>query len=111
VVSVSSLSKGTILTPNDEAIQSLQNRLRHSFWPEMLMDDCEHAEIGHPISMAKDFGLLDLSYFMGSSPNATPPLTTSSFYSQAHGSMAVEQHYATKSGLEGSPISVARHFA
>lgn len=116
VVSTSSLSGGTILTPNDEAIRSLQDRLRHSFWPEMLMDDCEHAEVGHPISMAKDYGLLDMSYFMGSSSSsatATPP-TTSSYYSNSEGLVQgqnPQQHYSTKNGLEGSPVSVARHYS
>ena len=100
VVSTSSLSGGTILTPNDEVIQSLQERLRHSFWPEMLMEDCESAEVGHPISMAKDFGLLDVSSIMSSatmSPQAN-------YYSYQ------EQHQMDKNDLEGSPVCVSRQF-
>ncbi len=110
VVSISSISGGTILTPNDEAIRSLQECLRNSFWPEMLMDDCEHAEIGHPISMAKDFGLLDLSYIIGSPASAaavSPPVTTSD-YSHLEGQ---QQHFMPKHRLEGSPVSVTRHYA
>jgi hypothetical protein len=112
VVSTSSLSGGTILTPNDEAIQTLQDRLRHSFWPEMLMDDCEHAEVGHPISMAKDFGILDMSYFMGASSTSALTTTsmTSSFYVDGGFQGHQQQHYAQKNSLEGSPISVATRY-
>jgi predicted metal-binding protein len=113
VVTTSTLSGGTILTPNDETIRSLQGRLRHSFWPQMLMDDCEHAEVGHPISMAKDFGLLDMSFFMGSSSSSvtssTPPMT-SSFYSDGEFPGQQQQHYAPKTGLEVSPVSVATRY-
>jgi hypothetical protein len=100
VVSTSSLSGGTILTPNDEVIQSLQERLRHSFWPEMLMEDCESAEVGHPISMAKDFGLLDVSSIM--SPATMSP--QANYYSYQ------EQHKMDKNDLEGSPVCVSRQF-
>eukprot|EP00934_Nitzschia_sp_Nitz4_P005030 Nitzschia sp. Nitz4//scaffold31_size150131//74575//75657//NITZ4_002832-RA/size150131-processed-gene-0.111-mRNA-1//1//CDS//3329547671//5020//frame0 len=61
VVRTSAMSGGTILTPNDEPIRHLQERLRNSFWPEMLMDEGDNADAGHPISMARDFGLLDIS--------------------------------------------------
>jgi hypothetical protein len=61
VVATSCSSGGTILSPRDESILILQERLRNSFWPEMLMDDCESAESGHPISMARDYGLLDIA--------------------------------------------------
>ncbi|KAG7371103.1 cyclin-like protein [Nitzschia inconspicua] len=114
VVSTSSLSGGTILTPNDEVIRSLQGRLRHSFWPEMLMEDCEYAELGHPISMAKDYGLLDLSFFMGSNSLAsTTPPVTSTFHYHPQGFVHAQQdeQYILKSGMEGSPISVARQYA
>jgi hypothetical protein len=109
VVSTSSMSGGTILTPNDEAIQSLTARLRHSFWPEMIMDDYEHAEVGHPISLAVNFGLLDFSHFTGSSvPSSTvsPPVTTSC-YSQ----LPEEQPFYVHKSLEGSPVSVARQYS
>ncbi|KAL3912455.1 MAG: hypothetical protein SGILL_006874 [Bacillariaceae sp.] len=109
VVTTSAMSGGTILTPNDESIRSLQARLRHSFWPEMLMDDYEHAEVGHPISLAVNFGLLDFSHFTGSStpsPTLSPPVTTS-YYSQ----QSEEQHHYVHKSLEGSPVSVARQFS
>ena len=106
VVATSSMSGGTILTPNDEAIRSLQSRLRHAFWPEMLMDDYEHAEVGHPISLAVNFGLLDFSHFMGSSsapsPTISPPVTTS---------FVEEQHHYVHKSLDSSPVSVARQYA
>ena len=90
VVATSASSGGTILTPNDENIKILQDRLRSSFWPEMLMDDCENAESGHPISMARDFGLLDIS-----SITNTPSSISRSPTSH-------------KGDWEGSPVSVSR---
>jgi hypothetical protein len=90
VVSTSAFSGGTILTPHDEAIILLQERLRQSFWPEMLFDDCDIAEIGHPISMAKDFGLLDVSCL-----SCPPPSTMYSLN-------PYKQEY------EGSPVCVVR---
>ena len=90
VVSLSSQSGGTILTPHDEPIRFLQDRLRQSFWPEMLMEDCEGADMGHPISMARDFGLLDVSSIYASQyPHSTSPTSV-------------------KDGWEGSPICVSR---
>lgn len=88
VVSTSAKSGGTILTPNDETIRVLQERLRRSFWPEMLMDDCDSAEMGHPISMARDFGLLDIGY-ISNTPNYIPKSSTPNDW-------------------EGSPVSVTR---
>mmetsp|Transcript_8745 Transcript_8745/g.15917 ORF Transcript_8745/g.15917 Transcript_8745/m.15917 type:complete len:368 (+) Transcript_8745:155-1258(+) len=99
VVSTSSFAGGTILTPNDEAIGSLQAHLRHSFWPEMLMDDCDNAEVGHPISMAKDFGLLDVSCIMSKAPAVSP---VANYYSQ-------QQFY--KNDLEDSPVCVSRQLS
>jgi hypothetical protein len=86
VVSASSLSGGTILTPHDEPIRFLQDQLRRSFWPEMLMDDCESAEMGHPISMARDFGLLNLASI--SSPQS--------------------RYFESPKDWEGSPVCVSR---
>lgn len=88
VVASSRSSGGTILSPHDEAIRRLQERLRSSFWPEMLMDDCESAEMGHPISMARDFGLLDIGY-ISRTPNYIPKTPTANDW-------------------EGSPVSVSR---
>jgi hypothetical protein len=39
-----------------ESNTHLINRLRTSFWPEMLLNECG----GHPMSLARDLGLLDL---------------------------------------------------
>lgn len=89
VVTKSSASGGTILTPHDEPIRYLQDRLRQSFWPEMLMDDHESAETGHPISMARDFGLLDIASI--SCPQSTH----------------TKSPMATKD-WEGSPVCVSR---
>jgi hypothetical protein len=89
VVSLSSRSGGTILTPHDEIILYLQEKLRQSFWPEMLMDDRESSETGHPISMARDFGLLDISS-LSSTPYYAPNRTS------------------VKENWEGSPICVSR---
>jgi hypothetical protein len=89
VVSTSSASGGTILTPHDEPIRHLQEPRCTSVWPEMLMDDCESAETGHPISMARDFGLLDIAS-ISARPNSFSKSPTS------------------QSGWEGSPICVSR---
>jgi hypothetical protein len=89
VASLSSRSGGTILTPQDEIILYLQEKLRQSFWPEMLMDDCESSETGHPISLARDFGLLDISS-LSSTPYYAPKLTSA------------------RKNWEGSPICVSR---
>ena len=89
VVSTSSASGGTILKPHDESIRDLQERLRNSFWPEMLMDNCESAEMGHPISMARDFGLLDIASISLSTPNYTERTTSTKDW-------------------EGSPVCVSR---
>ena len=88
VLAYSTSAGGTILTPHDESIRILQGRLRSSFWPEMLMDDCESAEMGHPISMARDFGLLDIGY-ISNTPNYIPKSSTTNNW-------------------EGSPVSVSR---
>jgi hypothetical protein len=89
VVASSVSSGGTILAPNDESIRVLQDQLRNSFWPEMLMDDCQNADTGHPISMARDFGLLDIA----SISNTPSPVSRSP---------------STIKGWEGSPICVSR---
>ncbi|KAL3935348.1 MAG: hypothetical protein SGBAC_009119 [Bacillariaceae sp.] len=58
---ISRFSGGTMLSPNDSAIITLQERLRQSFWPEMLIDDQECVDPGHPIFMAREYGLLDMA--------------------------------------------------
>lgn len=60
---VSLATEGALLTPMDEAIQKLRGIIRNSFWPEMLMENCDGVpEAGHPIFMAREFGLLDDGY-------------------------------------------------
>ncbi len=89
VLATSSSSGGTILTPRDDSIRLLQDRLRNSFWPEMLMDDCENAESGHPISMARDFGLLDIA-------------------SISNSASLLSRSPNTHKDWEGSPVCVSR---
>ena len=89
VVLASSRSTGVVLSPYDEQILCVQEQLRRSFWPEMLMDDCESAEMGHPISMARDYGLLDIASLSPPSPS----------------SRHIE---ASSKGWEGSPVCVSR---
>jgi hypothetical protein len=91
VVQNSAFSGGTILTPHDESIQALQERLRQSFWPEMLVDDYDSADIGHPIFMAKEFGLLDMTSIVSSQPQVPCKRTTPS-----------------QNTWEGSPVSVSQ---
>jgi len=102
VSSASLLSGGTVLSSQDDQIKYLKEVLRESFWPEMLVDDCEYAEIGHPISMAKDFGLLDTSHIVSHHP--------------LDGNRASPSHWGPLSSplketaLEDSPVCVNRHY-
>ena len=106
VTSTSVLSGGTVLSSQDDQIKYLKEILRESFWPEMLVDDCEYAEIGHPISMAKDFGLLDISHIV--SPNQV---------FDSNGTPSNSQHWGTplsppqkETALVDSPVCVNRHY-
>lgn len=91
VVQTSLASGGTILTPHDEPIQDLKERLRQAFWPEMLIDENGSLEMGHPIFMAREFGLLDMTFIASSQ--------TKSAY----------RRISPTNTWEGSPISVSRH--
>lgn len=104
VTSVSFLSGGTILASQDEQIKYLQEMLRESFWPEMLVDDCEYAEIGHPISMAKDFGLLDISHIISPHPTI---LSTNGTLLSHNGPLPAP---FKEPDLEDSPVCVNRHY-
>eukprot|EP00549_Striatella_unipunctata_P004850 CAMPEP_0118705094 /NCGR_PEP_ID=MMETSP0800-20121206/19656_1 /TAXON_ID=210618 ORGANISM="Striatella unipunctata, Strain CCMP2910" /NCGR_SAMPLE_ID=MMETSP0800 /ASSEMBLY_ACC=CAM_ASM_000638 /LENGTH=264 /DNA_ID=CAMNT_0006607169 /DNA_START=438 /DNA_END=1232 /DNA_ORIENTATION=+ len=42
-----------------ETVEGLKTRIKRDFMPEMLIEDCD-ADTQHPISIARDFGLLDL---------------------------------------------------
>lgn len=105
VSSVSLLSGGTVLSSQDEQIKYLKEILRESFWPEMLVDDCEYAEVGHPISMAKDFGLLDTSCIV--SPHHILD-TTGASQSQHWGHLS--SPLVKEAALEDSPVCVNRHY-
>ncbi len=106
VTSISLLSGGTVLSSQDDQIKYLKEVLRESFWPEMLVDDCEYAEIGHPISMAKDFGLLDTSCIV--SPHQVYDSSTNGASNSHWGTLsASHQKEAT---LEDSPVCVNRHY-
>jgi len=104
VSSASLLSGGTVLSSQDDQIKYLKEVLRESFWPEMLVDDCEYAEISHPISMAKDFGLLDTSHMV--SPHHVLDINRTSLSHWGPSSAPFKE-----AALEDSPIScVNRHF-
>ena len=103
VASVSLLSGGNILSYQDETIKCLQEVLRENFWPEMLVDDCAYHEIGHPISMAKDFGLLDISYIMSPHPSIAPSSTLLSHHRPLSDPFK-------EPDIEGSPVCVNRHY-
>ena len=105
VSSTSLLSGGTALSCQDEQIRCLKEVLRESFWPEMLVDDCEYAEVGHPISMAKDFGLLDTSCL--SSPHHMFE-TNGTSHVQQWGTLS--SPHKDESKLQDSPVCVNRHY-
>lgn len=88
VLRTSRFAGGTVFEPDSESLQELQDRLRQSFWPEMLMDDFQGADMGHPIFMAKEFGLLDMA-----SISPVPPISRWS---------------SAGNDLQGSPVCVSR---
>ena len=90
VVNTSKVAGGTVLSPGGKTIRILQVELRNSFWPEILLDDCGEADTGHPISMARDYGLIDISQL---SPPSVPTASK----------IPLSRH-----DVEGSPVSVGR---
>jgi len=96
-------SGGTTISAQDDKIKDLQEVLRESFWPEMLVEDCEYAEIGHPISMAKDFGLLDISSVI--SPDHAVSTKSASLSCCRPLSEPFEEP-----DLRDSPVCVNRHY-
>lgn len=104
VCSASLLSGGTTLSFQDEQINNLKEVLRESFWPEMLIDGNDFAEIGHPIVMAKDFGLLHISH------NVSPLHTTDSNGTSFSRCGSLSAPYK-EPALQDSPVCVNhRHF-
>eukprot|EP00980_Cylindrotheca_fusiformis_P004516 scaffold961_cov122-Cylindrotheca_fusiformis.AAC.24 len=87
VAEASFAARGTVLVADNESMRGLQDKLRCSFWPEMLLDDYQTADMGHPISMAKEFGLLNLACMSRSSPISMWP---------------------SDKDLQGSPVCVTR---
>ena len=98
VVSMSMASGGTALAPNHHSILYLQDVLRRSFWPEMLLEDSNNSDMGHPIRMARGFGLLDASFLSATSPSQR------SHHSAPPDLSAKE----ISTSWQGSPISVLR---
>jgi hypothetical protein len=98
VVSMSMASGGTALAPNHHSIIILQECLRQSFWPEMLLEDCKNSDtIGeHPIRMARGYGLLDASF---SAPHHHHHYSTSP---------QTQQQGKVSTAWQGSPVSVLR---
>lgn len=43
-----------------DVCENLRSQLQQALWPEMLLDESEQADAGHPISLARDYGLLDV---------------------------------------------------
>jgi Cyclin, N-terminal domain len=70
VASVSSMSSQT-----DHTVRYLMERLRNCFSPDMLLDDCD-MDKHHPISVARELGLMDMS-LMYSTPTRKPGRKTS----------------------------------
>ncbi|VEU38722.1 unnamed protein product [Pseudo-nitzschia multistriata] len=107
VALVSHRSGGTILSSQDDKILYLQELLRNSFWPEILVEDCEYGEIGHPISMAKDFGFIDIPHIV--SPHHTIPTISSNNGTAMH-CQSLSASLDKEPDLRSSPICVNRHF-
>lgn len=66
--------------------------LQKALWPELLFDE-NSDDARHPISMARDFGLLDMDRLYSSSPVTTPPVSPKRTTTCVH---------------EDSPVSVVR---
>jgi hypothetical protein len=52
---------------SDDKVRYLKGRLRTCFSPDMLMDDCD-IDKQHPISVARESGLLDMSILLQHRP-------------------------------------------
>ncbi|CAB9512804.1 diatom-specific cyclin [Seminavis robusta] len=77
-VSMTSLqSGGTLLMPHKQKIRKLSHVLSKSLLPEMLLEDASggssssNSSSCHPIVIARDFGLLNLSRINGSSSSSS----------------------------------------
>mmetsp|Transcript_244 Transcript_244/g.670 ORF Transcript_244/g.670 Transcript_244/m.670 type:complete len:378 (+) Transcript_244:134-1267(+) len=105
VVALTSIrSGGTSLSSQDKNIKYLQDLLRESFEPEILVEDCEYAEIGHPISMAKVFGLLDTSHIVSAHHTIATNSASPSYCAP------LSAPFDKEPDLRDSPICVNRHY-
>ena len=92
------------------SIPHLRSVLQRALWPEMLLestDDPMAAESGHPISMARDYGLLDLDRIHRAQQRHHAEAATAAATSRTggHTPPGSPKRYGS---FEESPISVAR---
>jgi hypothetical protein len=52
--------QGVCHLENDLVMRKLQATLSDTLWPEMVVEDCTDADSSHPISLARDYGILSL---------------------------------------------------
>jgi len=77
------------MTSSDNKVRYLKGRLRSCFSPDMLMDDCD-IDKQHPISVARESGLLDMSILLQYRPppmrkQERKPSSTTVIFQQEHG--------------------------
>ena len=87
-------------------IPHLKGVMQTALWPEMLLEGSANepsADSGHPISIAKHYGLLDLKRIYQARQDSGTP---SSVHVTPPGSPSLRGQ--RQSTLEGSPVSVAR---
>lgn len=83
--------------PPDTGLQAV---LQKALWPELLFDE-ESDDSRHPISMARDFGLLDMDrIYSGGSPVTTPPVSPKRTLTSFTATAPQQQ--------QSSPVSVTR---
>lgn len=97
-----------------EVCDELRSQLQQALWPEMLLDESEQADAGHPISMAREYGLLDIEqiYRVNCSMQQqqqqqphSPTRVTGRTTRRGHNTKTLEP---ASSSLYGSPVSVTR---
>ena len=96
---------GLSTDPHFGPIPHLKGIMERALWPDMLLDETDPAttDTGHPISIARHYGLLDLKRIyraqhqseLSSHGERTPPGSPKGYQSR-------------QSSLQGSPVSVAR---
>jgi hypothetical protein len=95
-----------------EICDDLRSQLQRALWPEMLLDESEQADAGHPISMARDYGLLDVEqiYRVNCSIQQKQQLQQPTSPTRVAGHLVREHNKKTlqPSCWNGSPVSVTR---